>query len=118
MPASPSNKESKLEEEEIYETVLDHDYSISRPQQYQIPCTNTFVSPQLSQRLAAPNLQGFPGKSSSVVSDSGKLSGRYVGTAKGGETTGGIEDSTTRAKQYQSLLQMASSEDDYTSRNI
>ena len=116
MPASPSNKESKLEEEEIYETVLDHDYSVSKPQQYQVPRTNTFVSPQLSQKLAVTNPQSFPGKSSNE--SGGKMSGGYGRAAKGQETTGGIEDSTTSAKQYQSLLQMTSSEDNYTSRNI
>ena len=113
MSASPSNKESKLEEEEIYETVLDQDYSVSRPQQHQIPSTNTFVSPQLSQKLAAT--KSFSGKGFNVVNeDGGKRSGQYGRAAKG---TGGIEDSTS-AKQYQSLLQVASSEDDYTSLNI
>ena len=112
-PASPSNKESKLEEEEIYETVLDHDYSVSRPQQHQIPSTNTSVSPQLSEKLAAT--KNFSGKSFNVVNEGGgKRSGQYERAAKG---TGGIEDSTS-AEQYQSLMQMASSEDDYTSVNI
>lgn len=115
MPASPSNKEAKLEEEEIYETVLDHNSSVSIPHQYQIPCTNTCVSPQLAQEPATKS-KSFPGKTSNECG--GKVSGGYGQTAKCGEAAQGIGDPTASAKQYQSLLQMASTEVYYTSRKI
>lgn len=98
MPASPNNEHAKLEDEEIYETVLDHKYS-ARPDHGRIQ------SAQPSQQLAVTSFNtSEPEKSPNILKDG---------------ATGGIGEDTIRPKLYQPLaIVQTTNEGDYASRKI
>lgn len=101
MPASPvpRNEHAKLDDEEIYDTVLDHNYS-ARPDHCRIQ------SAQPSQKLTPTYCNTsvcFPERSPNILNEGGG---------------GGTEDATRRARLYQPLVYTANKEGDYASRKI